>query len=631
MTSAGGPLELGLSDEVEHALLTWVYPQRKHIAQLVQSASLTESDVARTLERLTEAAAHTLGVARASVWSLRPDGSAIDCLDLYELDGPRHSSGGVIHCEEAPAYFRALYSERVIAAHDARTDPRTAEFRSDYLEPHGVTSMLDAPVFLDGKARAVICHEQVGPPREWHFWEQLVASTFADFVALVLDAEARMKSAARRQAYAEDLERQVAERTQALSQSEQNLHALLQACPIPIAVVRSHDHQVIYANRRAFALFDLEEELPTFSAGEFWDDQETRRDFLTRVFTDGHVHDVEVRLRKASGQVFWARMDAQVMRLGDELVVVAGIVDVTEHRRARAELRRSEAMLRTLLDSAPNPLVVTRLDDSVVRYCNAAAAAMFELSVDELIGRSAPDFYVDPGDRTSFVADLHRHGRVESFTAQLRTARGRPFWAILNAKTLDLEGEALFMCGFYDHSAQKELEDRLRLLATTDELTGAFNRRHFFEVGEAELHRAARYGHPTSLAMIDVDHFKSINDQLGHRAGDAALRGLVALVREEVRRVDLVARMGGEEFALLFPQTSLTGARRTLERIRALVASRALADHHLLADRRITISVGLAEHQPSESLSDVLERADQGLYQAKTEGRDRVRVKRAAR
>jgi diguanylate cyclase (GGDEF)-like protein/PAS domain S-box-containing protein len=418
----------------------------------------------------------------------------------------------------------------------------------------------------------------------------------------------------------------------ALSEGEENVQALLDAIPIPLVLCLASDGRVVYGNERAAALFEMnKEELTANSTIDRWVDDAERLAHLAAVLAEGHVDDVEVRLRSQSGRVFWARLSTQAMRHHGELALLAGIIDITEERQAqevrrRGEetLRRSESALRSMLEAAPTPLFVTRVQDGLLRYCNEPAAAMFEMSVESCVGRSSPDLYVDAAVRETFMETLRREGHVTGFTAQLRASSGRAFWVLMNAKIFDLEGESVFMVGFAELTAQKELEERLRTLATTDALTGAFNRRHFFEQGESELDRAGRYGRSTSLAMVDVDHFKAFNDELGHAAGDAALRGLVALLRREVRSVDLVARLGGEEFVLLFPETGLRAAAATADRLRRTVAGHSFADHGLPPERRMTVSMGVAEWRSKESLGDFLNRADEALYQAKASGRDRV-------
>jgi diguanylate cyclase (GGDEF)-like protein len=183
-------------------------------------------------------------------------------------------------------------------------------------------------------------------------------------------------------------------------------------------------------------------------------------------------------------------------------------------------------------------------------------------------------------------------------------------------------GEPALLFGVHDVTEQKLVEDKLRVLATTDALTGALNRRRFFEVAEEETARAQRYGRDVSIAMIDADHFKSINDRFGHATGDLALKALVVGAQGEIRRSDTLARVGGEEFAVLLPETRLDAAVATMERVRLAVAAQPL--EHEGEAFTLTVSIGVVSRMPDESLEAMLRRADEALYAAKQRGRNRV-------
>jgi len=160
-------------------------------------------------------------------------------------------------------------------------------------------------------------------------------------------------------------------------------------------------------------------------------------------------------------------------------------------------------------------------------------------------------------------------------------------------------------------------------LANEDSLTGCVNRRRFMDLASAELERARRHRRPVSLALLDLDRFKSINDTLGHAAGDAALVALVETGREVLRGSDVMARIGGEEFVALLPETPLVQALDAAERLRVGIAAREVV--HDRARFTMTASVGVAEWMgPEETLDDILRRADSAMYQAKAGGRNRV-------
>ncbi len=159
-------------------------------------------------------------------------------------------------------------------------------------------------------------------------------------------------------------------------------------------------------------------------------------------------------------------------------------------------------------------------------------------------------------------------------------------------------------------------------LATTDPLTGVFNRRTFIELAEQELARTRRAGTPLSLMMLDLDHFKRVNDTFGHLTGDQVLVSFTRLIKDCMRRGDLVVRYGGEEFCVLLPATTLSAATALAERIRAATTASDLTGKPF----RVTVSIGLTAYTgaANTTLEDLLARADQALYRAKDEGRNLV-------
>ena len=170
-----------------------------------------------------------------------------------------------------------------------------------------------------------------------------------------------------------------------------------------------------------------------------------------------------------------------------------------------------------------------------------------------------------------------------------------------------------------------KLNEHLDRLAKVDSLTGCANRRHFQACLEAELARAGRYGRVCSLVIIDIDHFKQINDRHGHAGGDEALRHFVQITRQQLRGQDEVGRLGGEEFAVLLPETGMENAIAVAERIRHAVE--ATPARFMDAHISLTASFGVAcWNPPAESADALLQRADTALYAAKSGGRNRVAV-----
>lgn len=196
--------------------------------------------------------------------------------------------------------------------------------------------------------------------------------------------------------------------------------------------------------------------------------------------------------------------------------------------------------------------------------------------------------------------------------------------AYLNVQ-LHLMSIFIIVAFFYFSTYQQQLRlarlsvDELATLANTDELTQLANRRRLEELMTLEQLRFARYGHPYTLILLDIDHFKQFNDNFGHDLGDKILRALARRVQETLREVDTLARWGGEELVVLLPETGLDEALKKAESICQCVRQTALVDQH-----SITLSCGVAEVGEGDDVASLFKRADEALYRAKDNGRDQV-------
>ena len=176
-----------------------------------------------------------------------------------------------------------------------------------------------------------------------------------------------------------------------------------------------------------------------------------------------------------------------------------------------------------------------------------------------------------------------------------------------------------------DISQRKAMEESLLQLATSDPLTGLWNRRHFVEVVRGELGRVRRNQAPAALLLMDLDFFKRINDTHGHAAGDEVLRHFTATVNAQLREADVFARVGGEEFAILLPDTPEEGAQALAQRLRRDVEKTAFPSDE--GTFSVTVSIGISSMtDPEDSLNDLMHRADRALYESKRAGRNCVTV-----
>jgi diguanylate cyclase (GGDEF)-like protein/PAS domain S-box-containing protein len=291
------------------------------------------------------------------------------------------------------------------------------------------------------------------------------------------------------------------------------------------------------------------------------------------------------------------------------------------HRREAAEhgIRRERDFTRRVINSLPGIFFLVDEDGQDVLW-NTNLETVTGYGGEELASMSLFSLF----DANSRIAQ--GHAECEAIIVA-RDGRRIPFH--IKGECIEMDSSPHVIGMGVDITQRKRLEDELRRLATTDALTGAATRGHFFDSAELEIERTHRYQRPLSVMMLDIDHFKSINDSHGHAAGDTAIQKVVGVLKQLLRGEDLVGRLGGEEFGVLLPETDSERAVIVAERIREQIS----ALHIVNGENRIslTVSIGVTEYQRFDTGIDaLLLRADLALYSAKHGGRNRTVLRIAA-
>ncbi|KAF0106597.1 MAG: response regulator receiver [Anaerolineaceae bacterium] len=364
------------------------------------------------------------------------------------------------------------------------------------------------------------------------------------------------------------------------------------------------------------ALDDTEDKVKAFRAGGV--------DYIPKPFQ------MEEVLARVETHLALQRLQRNLQSANRELE--ARLIDLSQ---SQEQLRDRESKLRAFVAALPN---LSFIYDQDGRYLEVMAneTSLLCARPEDLLGRRIRD--VLPADVGKTLEDaIHRAietGKVQVIEYKIPTMTGEQHWfegrVAVMEKNDDGNSKVIFTAT--QISQRVALFEEVQRLAMQDPLTDCFNRRHFFELAEQEFQRAVRYRHSLSLIMLDVDHFKKFNDTYGHQTGDKVLCDLVDTCRGSLRSIDLLGRYGGEEFALLLPETHLEGALKTAGRLRQELMKIRVSGQE--AAPSVTVSLGVACYEPKSNevatLDELVRLADESLYDAKSAGRNCVKSRQKA-
>lgn len=347
-----------------------------------------------------------------------------------------------------------------------------------------------------------------------------------------------------------------------------------------------------------------------------------RNKFVILLTESGFVDDMEFQFRRKNGRPLIGLLSARAIDIDGIPHILSVVRDITSRKKMEEKLRENEQKYRFLAENSCD--VIWHINKSHrIDYISPADEVIRGFKREEVIGTLVWSVFKPEGiqlvrekiEHHAQVEQIGNNMNVTRFEIEQRCKDGSWIWTeITAAPHYDQQGNLVGYHGISrDITEQKQLMDKLYEQATIDELTQIPNRRHFMDLATIELRRAKRYHHPLSIAVIDFNTLKKINDSHGHLAGDRALSVFTKIVQQIVRDVDVIGRFGGDEFLLLLPETDKEQATRVLERIQNVLASSPV----FYGDKNFTvsISVGVASIENwTDTLEDLFNRADAALY-----------------
>ncbi len=325
------------------------------------------------------------------------------------------------------------------------------------------------------------------------------------------------------------------------------------------------------------------------------------------------------------GDEIWVSATKRLIDWDGAPAVQISAFDISRQVEIEQIMMDNEQRLRAILEILPVPVYIARRADGKILYVNRKTCLLLEQSTGPLLRTSSEEFFVDQEDLIRINQMIDTVPDVREIEVRMKTAQEREFVAELAAISMSYSGEPAMLISMNDISQRKKLEEELFHQANTDALTGISNRRHFMVQAEQETRRAQRFNRGLSVIMMDLDHFKKVNDTYGHATGDCVLETVVRASLESLRESDIMGRLGGEEFAVLLPETSLADANEVAERLLKDIAAKSAPTPK--GAIHCTASLGVAQMRKKDSsIDDLIVRADDALFKAKGNGRNRVEI-----
>ena len=421
------------------------------------------------------------------------------------------------------------------------------------------------------------------------------------------------------------------EREQSLAASEEKFATLFQVSPDPICVTHQDDGRFIEINSSFTQTFGwAASDVLGRSADEIglWDASGSSLQRIERVIREQSLSNVAVVVYHKNGQPLTCVISSRQINVGNQPCIVTTLRDITQQQRSEAALKASEEKFAKAFHSSPDAITITEFESGRYLEVNDGFCRLTGYRADEVIGRTVYEvgIWAEEKQRAALLAELQLKGRVLHQEMLGRNKRGEALTVEVSVEPITLNEKACLLLTARDVSLLRNAEAQIRHLAYHDSLTNLPNRALLMDRLSQQIALLKRHNLRGALLFLDLDHFKHINDSLGHPVGDTVLKIITARLEASVRLEDTVARLGGDEFVVLL--SGLEGTRGVVSQqvqnladtLRELLSEPMFLDGQRL---QVTPSIGMAlipDH--GSTPTDLLKRADIALYRAKDSGRN---------
>lgn len=425
------------------------------------------------------------------------------------------------------------------------------------------------------------------------------------------------------------------EREQRLSASEEKFASLFQVSPDPICVTRQDNGQFIEINPAFSQTFGWSAQQVLGRTAEqigLWAETAERAQRIEHVIRERALSNVAVVVNHRSGAPMTCVISSRLIMVDNQPCSVTSLRDITQQQRAEAAIKASEEKFAKAFHSSPDAITITVRASGLYLEVNDGFCRLTGYSIDEVIGRTVHELgiWADDTQRATLLSEIKLRGRVHHREMLGRNKRGELLTVEVSVEPITLNATECLLLTARDVSQLKNAQAQIRHLAYHDPLTNLPNRALLMDRLSQQIALLKRHNLRGALLFLDLDHFKHINDSLGHPVGDIVLKVITARLEASVRLEDTVARLGGDEFVVLL--SGLEGSRETVEgKVRELADTlrELLAEPMSLDGQRlqVTPSIGVAlipDHGATPA--DLLKRADIALYRAKDSGRNTTQL-----